>query len=288
MRQGKISNLKTKAASAALGTSNPLNVFKPPAITLFNEMDSSCKSAKIGDFISKFKRVAPLSNIEDEKQMVQFATCCHHDRELTWNTKLEANEDFPSTIESLKGGPAEGFFPSNENASVQLRVRTFKVRSRLDKQIEDFKDVNEIGDSSTQAAYSFFFLSLAQYLKGKTANEFTAPSPGNMSVIFKCAWRHEIVERWALRTQRNGPTQLISNSRENSNSDSERSNQLAKGQNKTKKDLRDNNESRGKAKRGEGKYYVRKDRCCKCRKNNWNTTRKINLFNKHLTDNPRK
>lgn len=89
------------------------------------------------------------------------------------------------------------FVPSSEKAKAQLKLLTFQIRQKLDKHIEDFRELVEICNTPVHEAYAFFIMSVPQYFKGEMAEEFPESDPDSVYEVFKCARRHEIAERQA-------------------------------------------------------------------------------------------
>lgn len=276
-QQAKIQTLESNGPSERPRNTNALSVLKSPPIPIFKGTEADCTSTKIKAFISNVKRVGRLSNNDEEDKLIQLATCHLHDRASTWITRIEANGDFPETLEELKNEMMKEFVPSNEKAKAQLKLLTFKMRSSLDNHIEDFRELVEICNTPIREAYAFFFMSLPQYLKGKMAEEFPESDPCNMYEVFKCARKYEIAEKWASGSQ---------NTKKENNKQGPEKEAVHKDSNAMKGDrrvLKDEAESWGPAQKGEGRFFIKKDRCCKCGKPNWSKTCKINPCQKGLS-----
>lgn len=253
--------------------SNPLSALKYPPIPIFTGTVTEGTSMKIKAFISSVSRVAKLSNNSNEDKMVQLTICHLQDRASTCITRLESKGEMSSSIEELKEAMINEFAPSNETARAQFKLLTLNMQNNLDKHIEDFIDLIETCDTPTRQSYSFFFMSLPKNLKGKFAEQFSEPNPADIREIFKYVRKFEIAEKWASGKQED----KIGRKSSNSGYDIPQGGQGkgVKGA-KTPRKLDDSSYSWGPAKVGEGKTYREKNRCCKCGKNSWRTTCKIN------------
>lgn len=54
----------------------------------------------------------------------------------------------------------------------------------------------EIFSSPTKKGYTFFFMSVSQYLKGKLAEDFPESDPGYIEEVYEGARKHSIAEKW--------------------------------------------------------------------------------------------
>lgn len=260
--------------NAQRGSSNPLQALKSPPIPVFTGKMLDCTSTKVKGFISNVRRVARLSNSDDDSKFLQLAECHLQDRASTWLTRLEARDEKPTTLDALQTAMLREFVPSNEKAKAQLKLMTFKMKSSIDKHIDDFTDLVEICETPTREAYSFFFMSVPQYLKGKLAEEFPESDPSQMRDVYKCARKHEIAEKWATGKQ-DGHEK---SDRAPSNADkTPKSTRAAPyGTNNSKGASSKTTSAKdpealtwGPAQKGEGRLYRTHDRCCKCGKKPW-------------------
>lgn len=281
-QQQKIDALESQENSnqreAGPRNSNPLSALKSPPIPVFTGKSTDCSSMKIKAFISSVSRVARLSNNYDELKIVQLAVCHFQDRASTWITRLENTASRPTTIDELKEAMIKEFVPSNEKAKAQLKLLTFKMRNNLEKHIEDFTDLIETCDTPTSEAYSFFFMSLPQYLEGKLSEAFPESDPDDIREVFKCARKFEMAENWATGKQ-DYPTEKKQSKFLGKQTVPHNASLKDK---KSTRTLDDSEPSWGPAQKGEGKIYREKDRCCKCGKTPWTSTCRINPCTNYL------
>lgn len=54
----------------------------------------------------------------------------------------------------------KGFVPSNERVRAQLKLMTIKMRSKIDKHIDEFTHLVKVCETPTSETSSFFFTSL--------------------------------------------------------------------------------------------------------------------------------
>lgn len=115
----------------------------------------------------------------------------------------ENSNEKPRNLVELKVVRITEFLPFNKKSKAQLKLLRFKMRSSLDKQIQYSMNLIRFCETPTGAAYSFFFMSVPQYLKGKLSEEFPESDPSFILNVHKCPWKHEIAEKWANTRQEN-------------------------------------------------------------------------------------
>lgn len=125
---------------------------------------------------------------------------------------------------------------------------TFNIKFSLNKYIDDFKKPIAIFDVPRQEGY-YFFVSLPQYLEDTTAEKFSKSSPSCLSEKIKNAREYKIAGHQASDTQKHLQMQFNIEQIDSLVSDTQKSNNRIKDQNKTIGDLKNDEESLDKSRR---------------------------------------
>lgn len=260
-QQIRIDELSQASASVpVVRKTNPLQTLKSLPIPAYTGKAIDCSSSKVRGFICSVRRVARLSNTEDESRIVQLAICHFQDRASTWISRLEEKDDLPDTLRELQGAMIKEFVPSNERSKAQLSLMTLKMDGNIDAHIDKFTDLKEICDTPTKEAYLFFFMSMPHHLKGKLAADFPESNPKSMNDVYACARKHDIAEKWSNGTHEK--SKKTSSTKKSTANYSQASAAEARV-------LDPKSDCWGHAQKGEGRTYRDNDRCCKCGKGPW-------------------